>query len=305
MKDTSALYDYVPIPERKRLTWPDGKRLALMISLNLEYWELTQDREGPYFAGGPSINERLLPARTPDFNNHSWREYGQRVGIWRLYDIFDEAGVPASCTVNGIMCEERPQIVRAAHERGWELIAHNFIQTEFLVQYADDREAERAVIERTLDMIERTTGKRPAGWLSSSLRCTENTSDILKELGLLYHCDYMNDDQPYLIHTEHGPLVSIPYTNEVNDIGLYTRRGFTNDEVFQVLKDEFDQLYRESEKSGRHMSVGLHPHIIGRAFRVRALREFLDYAKGFDGVWWASREEIAKWYLEHHQSHIG
>ena len=87
-------YDFVPMPERKPLKWPNGKRLALMITLNLEYWELTQDHDGPYFPGGPSINERLLPARVPDFNNHSWREYGHRVGIWRLYEAFDEAGLP-------------------------------------------------------------------------------------------------------------------------------------------------------------------------------------------------------------------
>ena len=111
MQDTGMLYDFVPMPERKPLKWPNGKRLALMVTLNLEYWELTQDHDGPYFPGGPSINERLLPARIPDFNNHSWREYGHRVGIWRLYDIFDEAKVPASCTVNGILCERHPQIV--------------------------------------------------------------------------------------------------------------------------------------------------------------------------------------------------
>jgi allantoinase len=102
-QDTAMLYDFVPMPERKPLQWPNGKRLALMITLNLEYWELTQDHDGPYFPAGPSINERLLPARIPDFNNHSWREYGHRVGIWRLYDIFDQARVPASCTVNGIL----------------------------------------------------------------------------------------------------------------------------------------------------------------------------------------------------------
>lgn len=297
-------YDFIPINERKPLRWPEGKRLALMITLNLEYWELTQDREGPYFAGGPSINERLLPARIADFNNYSWREYGHRVGIWRLYEIFDEAGVPASCTVNGIMCKERPQIVTAASERGWELIAHNYIQTEFLIKNYDDRAAEKKVIERTLDLIGEATGTRPKGWLSSSLRCTLNTSDILKELGLLFHCDYMNDEQPYLIHTDHGPLVSIPYTNEVNDIGIFTRRNFTVDEAFGMLKEEFDELYRAGKKSGRMMSVGLHPHIIGRAFRARALRDFLDYAKGFDDVWWATREEIAEWYLENHQTHI-
>jgi allantoinase len=298
-------YDFVPISERKPLKWPNGKRLALMITLNLEYWELTQDHDGLYFPGGPSINERLLPARIPDFNNHTWREYGHRVGIWRLYEIFDEAGVPASCTVNGIMCEQRPQIVTAASKRGWELIAHNYIQTEWLINYRDDRDKEREVIKRTVDLIEKTTGKRPRGWLSSSLRCTVNTPDIIKELGLIYHTDFMNDEQPYLIHTEHGPLVSIPYTQEVNDIGIFLRRNLTATEAFELLKDEFDELYRAGGKSGRIMSVGLHPHIIGRAFRARAIREFLDYAKGFDGVWWATREEIAEWYLENHQHHIG
>jgi allantoinase len=297
-------YDFVPINERKPLKWPGGKRLALMITLNLEYWELTQDHDGLYFAGGPSINERLLPARVPDFNNHTWREYGHRVGIWRLYDIFDEAGVPASCTVNGIICERHPQIVTAAAKRDWELIAHNYIQTEFLINYRDDRRKEREVIKRTLDLIEKTAGRRPLGWLSSSLRCTVNTSDILKELGLTYHCDYMNDEQPYPIHTEHGPLVSLPYTQEVNDIGMFLRRNLTTTEVLGLLKDEFDELYRASATSGRMMSVGLHPHIIGRAFRARALREFLAYAKQFDGVWWAKREDIAAWYLKNYQNHI-
>ena len=298
-------YDFVPISERKPLKWPNGKRLALMITLNLEYWELTQDHDGPYFAGGPSINDRLLPARIPDFNDYSWRDYGHRVGIWRLYDIFDEAGVPASCTVNGIMCEQRPQIVTAASQRGFELIAHNYIQTEWLINYKDDRDKEREVIKRTIDLIDKTTGKRPRGWLSSSLRCTVNTPDIIKELGLIYHTDFMNDEQPYLIHTDHGPLVSIPYTQEVNDIGIFLRRNLTATEAFELLKDEFDELYRASAKSGRMMSVGLHPHIIGRAFRARAIREFLDYAKTFDDVWWATREEIAEWYLENHQHHIG
>jgi peptidoglycan/xylan/chitin deacetylase (PgdA/CDA1 family) len=298
-------YDYVPLPERKPLRWPNGKRLALMLTLNLEYWELTQDRDGPYVPGGPSINERLLPARVPDFNNHSWREYGHRVGIWRLYETFDAAGVPASCAVNGILCERHPQIVTAAAQRGWEMIGHNYIQADPLVDFRDDRAREREVIARTLDLIAAATGRRPKGWLSSGLRCSVNTSDILRELGLTFHCDYMNDEQPYLIHTAHGPLVSIPYTQEVNDIGMFLRRNCTASTAFETMRDEFDELYRAAETSGRIMSVGLHPHIIGRAFRVRALREFLDYAKKFDGVWWATREEIADWYLANHAQHIG
>ena len=114
----------------------------------------------------------------------------------------------------------------------------------------------------------------------------------------------MNDEQPYLINTAHGPLVSTPYTQEANDIGMFLRRNLTADEAFGLWKDEFDELYRAGEKSGRMMSIGLHPHIIGRAFRARAIREFLDYAKKFDGVWWATREEIADWYLQNHKSHI-
>jgi allantoinase len=161
------------------------------------------------------------------------------------------------------------------------------------------------VLKRTIDLIEKATGRRPKGWLSSSLRCTVNTSDICKELGLTYHCDYMNDEQPYLINTGHGPLVSIPYTQEANDIGMFLRRNLTATEAFELWKDEFDELYRLGESSGRIMSIGLHPHIVGRAFRIRALREFLDYAKGFEGVWWATREEIADWYLANHKSHIG
>jgi peptidoglycan/xylan/chitin deacetylase (PgdA/CDA1 family) len=305
MKDNSARYPFVPVTARKPLKWPNGKRLAVLITLNLEYWELTQDRDGLYFPGSPSINERLLPARVPDFNNYTWREYGHRVGIWRAYDAFDQACVPASCTVNGILCQERPEIVTAASERGWEMIAHNWIQTENLTEMRDDPAREKDVIARTVDAIEKTTGTRPRGWLSSSLRCTVNTPDIVKELGLIYHCDFMNDEQPYLMKTKHGPLVSIPYTNEVNDIGIFTRRNFTATETFEMLKDEFDELYKEGGTSGRIMCFGLHPHIIGRAFRIRALREFLDYAKSFDGVWWTTHSEIAEWYMQHHGSHMG
>src|SRR3569832_89296 len=146
LQSTEQLYDYVPLPERKPLRWPNGKRLALMITLNLEYWELTQDHDGTYFAGGPSINERLLPARIPDFNNHSWREYGHRIGIWRLYEIFDEAKVPASCTVNGILCERHPQIKKTAAKRNNKQNTHNNNQTKNMLNYREDREKEKAVI---------------------------------------------------------------------------------------------------------------------------------------------------------------
>ena len=122
--------------------------------------------------------------------------------------------------------------------------------------------------------------------------------------GLIFLCDYMNDEQPYLMRTDHGPLVSVPYSVEINDFTFFHRRGMSTTEALEVLKEQFDQLYLESEKTGKLMSVGLHPHISGHPYRIRATREFLEYANSFSDVWWATREEIADWYLEHHASHI-
>jgi hypothetical protein len=144
-----------------------------------------------------------------------------------------------------------------------------------------------------------------AAVVSSSLRCTLNTVDIIAEEGLIFTTDLLNDDQPYLIDTRSGrKIVSIPYTSEVNDFTIFMRQGQDVDGGFKVLKEQFDWLYRESAVSGRFMNVGLHPHVIGQAFRIRALRDFLAYVKGFDDVWYATREEIADWYLKNHHTHI-
>ena len=298
-------YDYVPMPERKPLRWPNGARLALMMTINLEYWELTKESDAPYYAGGPAILPDPLPGNVPDFPNFTWREYGQRVGVWRLIDIFDEAGVPATCTMNASMGLERRAVIDAANRRGWELVAHNYAQTDLLTNYFDDPEAERAIIRETLRVYEEVVGRPARGWLSSSLRCTPNTIETIAAEGLIFHNDLMNDDQPYLIQTASGPIVSVPYSNEINDFTMFLRRGMTTGQVLELLKEQFDELYREGARSGRLMNVGIHPHVWGQPFRVRALREFLDYAKGFDGVWWAKREEIAEWYLANHASHIG
>ena len=130
------------------------------------------------------------------------------------------------------------------------------------------------------------------------------TADILAEQGAIFYCDIMNDDQPYLLKTPSGPIVSIPYSNEINDFTLLTRRNYTTDQFRDILIEELDVLYAEGAKTGRIMNVGLHPHVSGRAHRVRALREFIEHAKSLPGVWWATREEIARWYLANHESHI-
>ena len=297
-------YDYVPLPKRQALKWPNGSRLALIVTINLEYWDLLKDSDKPYYAGGPPVIPDPMPGNVPDFPNFSWREYGHRVGVWRMIDTFDQAAVPASCTMNAKMGLERRDIIDAVNERGWELVAHNYEQGDLLTNYQFDRDAEAKLIREALKVYEETVGRPARGWLSSSLRSTTQTADILVEEGLSFICDYMNDEQPYMIKTPHGPIVSTPYSVEINDFTFFHRRGMSTSAVLELLKEQFDQLYLEGETSGRLMNIGLHPHVAGHPYRIRALREFLEYAKSFNDVWWTTREEIADWYRHNHHTHI-
>ena len=297
-------YPYIPIFERQPLRWPNGARVALIITFNLETWDLTKDTDKAYYAGGPPILPDVLPGRVPDFPNYTWREYGQRVGIWRLYELFDELGDKASCTTNAVTFERRRPMVQAVLDRGWELLAHNWEQGELLTDYAGDPAKEREIVLRTLAKYEAEVGRKAKGWLSSSLRSTLQTADILAEQGCTFYCDIMNDDQPYLLKTPSGPIVSIPYSNEINDFTLLTRRNYTTDQFCDILIEELDVLYEEGATTGRIMNLGLHPHVSGRAHRLRAIREFIEHAQSLPGVWWATREEIAAWYLENHAAYM-
>jgi allantoinase len=299
-------YPYSAISDRGPITLPDDAKVCLIVTLNLEHWDMVKESTEPYYAGGPAILPDSLPGNIPDFPNFMWREYGQRVGIWRLFKLFDEANVPASCTINAKTALERRPIVDAAKARGWEILAHNFEQGELLTSFADDIDKEREVITNTLDVYQQTIGKQARGWLSSSLRGTLNTCSILAEKGMLFYCDIMNDDQPFMVDTDNGPIVAMPYSNEINDFTLLSRRGHTTTEFLDIIKEELDVLVEESvaDGSARIMNLGLHPHVSGRAYRVRAVREFLAYAKNKSGVVFATREQIAEHYLKNHDDHI-
>lgn len=298
-------YDFVPLPQRKPLRWPNGARLAVILTTNFEYWDPVKETERVIYPGGPGIVGGTLAGRIYDSPNWTWREYGQRVGVWRMFEAFEAYGVPTSCTMNAKMGLERRAVIDHAVAQGYEIVAHNYEQTELLTDFQDDEAAERKVIQATLKVYRETVGREAKGWLSSSLRCTPATVDLIAEEGLIFTCDLLNDDQPYLVRTRSGkPIVSIPYTSEVNDFTVFMRQGKDADGGFGVFREQFDWLYREGATSGRHMCIGLHPHVIGQPFRMRALTQFLDYARGFPDVWFATREEIATWYLEHHASHI-
>jgi allantoinase len=304
-EESPSSYKYVALPDRKPLRFPNGARLAVILTINIEYWEKSRPgQKEPLFTGGPMTIPHALPGDVWDTTNWTWREYGQRIGIWRLIDVFDKNGVKPSCTINGLTMVERRRIVDAVNERGWELVPHNWAQNDLLSSYASEPAQERAVIKRTLEKYQEVVGRPAKAWLSSAIRGTLHTPAFLKEFGLIAYCDYLNDDQPYLIYTRHGPIVCVPYSNDVNDFNLFARGGMSTSAGLETLKMCFDQLYEESQKTGRIMNFGLHPHVMGQPFRIRALRDFIEYAASHKDVWFANREAIASWYLENHASHI-
>ena len=300
----NSSYPWVPITKRGPLAWPEGKRLALIITINCEYWELTKDSQEPYYAGGPPMLPDPMPGNVADYPNFTWREYGLRVGVWRMFNVFKEAGVPLSCTFNAMTMQERPEILEEVLAHNWEVVAHNREQGELLTRYTFKPDEERRLILETLKVYEQRTGKKAKGWLSSSLRSTPNTPEILAEQGLIFFCDYMNDDQPYLIQTPHGPIVNTPYSIEINDFTFFHRRAMSSRDALEMLKSNFDELYGESAYTGKMMNIGLHPHVSGHPHRMQMLRDFLAHAKQYDDVWWATREQVASWYLDRHAEHI-
>jgi hypothetical protein len=243
-KELPSSYKYVALPDRRPLRFPNGARLAVILTINIEYWEkLRPDQKEPLFTGGPMTIPHALPGNVWDTANWTWREYGQRVGVWRLIDACDKTGVKPSCTINGLTMTERRRIVDAVNERGWELVPHNWAQNDLLSYYADNPDQERAVIERTLEKYREVVGRPAKAWLSSAIRGTPHTPVFLKEFGLIAYCDYLNDDQPYLIETRHGPIVCVPYSNDVNDFNLFARGGMSTSAGLETLKMCFDELY--------------------------------------------------------------
>ena len=298
-------YDFVPLPDRAPLKFPDDANVALIFTINVEYWEpFRPGQKEPLFPGGPATIPHSLPGDVLDTANWTWREYGQRIGIWRLMDVFDAMAVAPSCTCNGMILRERRRIIDAIKERRWELVPHNWAQNDLLTDYAHDPAKERAVIRRTLDTYEEVVGKPATAWLSSAIRGTQHTPAILKEFGLIAYCDYLNDDQPYLIDTTHGPIVCIPYSNDVNDFNMFARGGLSTRDGLEMLRLCFDQLHAEGAETGRIMNVGLHPHVIGQPHRIAALREFIEYVRSKPGVWFPTREQMATWYIGEAAKHL-
>jgi len=275
-----TLYDYSPLPSRPRQTWPDGKRVAFYVGLNIEH----------FLPGKPSTSIWPLDL-DPDPLNHGWREYGARVGIWRTIDILDRHGVRASALLNSDVAEHTPQIVKAGVERDWAWLAHG--RTNSVLHTGYEPEEERRVITEITDTIETATGQRPKGWMGPALTETHNTPQLLSELGYQYVLDWTNDDQPYRLNVP--GMLSVPYTVELNDLGVFLR-GLSGPDFLQMVKDQYDVLRDDSADTGRVMALALHPFVIGQPFRAKYLDLALRYIAAQPDVWMTTSDEIAAHY---------
>jgi allantoinase len=279
-------YDDSFIFERKPFKWPGNKTLAVWIAPNVEVWHY----DSP--AGtGVSPNVRNI---VPDVINYAWREYGIRVGLWRLADALDKAGVKATVALNSAVAEAHPKALEEMKKRGWEFMGHGITNSENLAGLNPDKE--RDVIQTVLKTIEQATGQRPHGWLGSGLTQTYNTLDILAEEGVIYCGDWNNDDQPYPMKVKKGRMFSIPYCMEINDIPLFIRKGYTGEQYFRSVIDQFETLYADSAKQPRVMGIPLHPMITGQPLRIKYLQRALAHIKKHERVWFATGSEIIDAY---------
>jgi allantoinase len=260
---THSRFGYSAITRRPDIRWPNGARLAVYIGFNVEH-----------FAFGEGLGATLAPASPPpDVLNFAWREYGNRVGVWRCIELFDELALPTGALINTALYEHCPEVVEALAARGDEIIAHGHTNAERQGQLAEADE--RALIEHCRDRIARAHGRAPTGWLSPWISESAVTPDLLKEAGFRYTLNWCHDDQPTQLATRAGPLWAVPYPQELNDIPMVIGRQMDAKDFAQIIIDQFDEMLVQSQRQALVMGIALHPYIVGQPYRLRHLRRAL------------------------------
>ncbi|HET7403118.1 MAG TPA: polysaccharide deacetylase family protein [Usitatibacter sp.] len=276
---------FVPIVDRPPLTLPHGGRIAVWTIVNLEVWDIAR-----------AMARQVLPPPTgvsliPDVPNWSWHEYGMRVGFWRFKALYDKLSIRPTLSINARVCVDYPRVAEACRDAGWEFMGHSWEQGP--IHKEPDQPA---MIARSLDTLEKFTGKRPVGWLGPGLTETLETPEHLAAAGVKYIGDWVYDDEPTEIHTDNGPLVTLPYSIENNDIPMMIVQHHEAAYFTRKCIDTFDRYYHEGEHRAKIMAVAIHPYISGQPFRIRYLEEVYDYMNGFPGVLHMNGEEILEWY---------
>jgi peptidoglycan/xylan/chitin deacetylase (PgdA/CDA1 family) len=277
-------YPFTPIDARQDYSWPDGKHLAFYVAISVEH-----------FAFGAGIGEDISTPGAPQTQrNFGWRDYGQRVGLWRLLAMLDELGLPAAHAVNALVYRYRPQIAARLHARGDEIIAHARTSSELQTDmWAYD---EARIIYDATQAIASARGERPQGWLGPGFGETHVTPDLLKEAGYSYLLDWPADDQPFWIDTRAGPILSIPYPLELEDVTAILHRRHGAREYADMVVNQFETMAVQCERQPLVFALGLHPYVAGQPFRLHALRKALRHClshRHIDRVWRTRPGEIA------------
>ncbi len=275
--------------DRPKISWPDEAKIALWIAPNIEHYEYLPPRD-------PRRNPWPRSPH-PEVQGYSQRDYGNRVGFWRMLEVLDEYEVRCTASTNLAVFEHYPDIGKAMTDRGWEIMSHGIYNTRYLSSLTEEEEREFYV--DCVDTLRRHTGQDLKGMLGPAVSNTVLTPDLMAEAGLIYHADWLHDDQPIPIKVDGGPLVSVPYSIELNDVPVFLHHHDTQ-EFVEMVKAQFDTLYEEGGTSGRVMALALHPYLMGMPHRIQGLEEILDYLLGHDGVWQTTASEIAEHFIEHH-----
>ncbi len=276
-------YDYVPLPERPVYDWPGGKRLAVAICNNIEVFG--------FLKGLGSDSAQVGAPQTT--RNFAWRDYGNRVGQWYLFDLLDEFELPASHNLNALLVDECPQIIDRIKARGDEVVGHGRTNAERQDVLFEADEAR--LIRETTEGLTGAFGTRPEGWLGPYLAQTPVTLDLLKEDGYSYVMDWPADDQPFWMRTRSGPILSVPYSIEINDSPAMVFRQHDARAFESMIVDQFDEMLLQAAKWPLVCTVVIHPFVIGQPFRLRALRRALTHITSHrDEIWLTTPGAIAR-----------
>ncbi len=289
--ETHHRYAYSPITRRPDFDWPGGGRLAVYLGLNLEH-----------FAFGEGLGAELAPGGPqPDVLNFAWRDYGNRVGAWRLLELFDALRMPCSVLANSSMVEYAPDLLAAHRARGDEIVGHGRTNSERQGVLSEDDE--KALILEATSVLTQAYGRRPQGWLGPWISQSRITPDLLEEAGYTYLLDWCHDDQPVWMRTRSGGrILSVPYPQEVNDIPAIVARKMTADAFADMIVDQFEEMREQSVAQPLVMGIALHPYLVGQPYRLRhlrrALRHIMDVAKQpGTRIWPTTAGAIAEHYL--------
>jgi allantoinase len=277
---------YSAIVDRPPLILPQGARIVVWTIVNLEFWSISRP-----------MARQVLPAPTgqvlvPDVPNWSWHEYGMRVGVWRFFEFFARLGIRPTLSINARVCQEYRRVADAAREAGWEFMGHAWEQLP--IHKVDDQ---ARMISQSLETLEHFAGSRPIGWLGPGLTETYETPDLLAAAGIKYIGDWVYDDEPTEIMTTYGPLVTLPYSVELNDIPMMLVQHHESGYFTQRCIDSFERLYQEGAERAKIMAIAIHPYISGQPHRIKYLKAVYDHVNRYPGVLHWNGIEILDWYL--------